>query len=144
MRDRRRADEASISPISRIDQVEMREDVEQIGVLFPHAFGFVEEEFGGNGKEFGFVRGAVVIEEGAGPGTGGMLQRRELLVANLGVTLVIGGVVERRSPIGAPIEHVELVGELVQNDIVAALGMAPAANGVPHQNDGTAQVRFTK
>nr|WP_234033293.1 hypothetical protein [Pelagicoccus mobilis] len=91
--------------------------------------GLLEEGFGGDGEKFGVVGGSVVVEDGAVP-FGGFL---DLDVVFAGEYVGPGGeggsVLEDWDAVGDSVFLVELVGELVEGDVVAVVDVDGSAFG---------------
>src|SRR5262245_11291556 len=103
----------------------------------------LKKHFGGDGKEFGRVRGSVIINNGwlAFLHVGAQLfvfTAQDTRPGFVPVITAIPGNVhgKKRSAIDASVLEVELVGKLVEDDVVAVGWVGrPVMDGVPGQDD---------
>ena len=105
----------------------------------------IEELLGRHRKELGFVGRPVRIEQGA-PSLFRLLAEQEILAGtDPGPCLILRPVMQRRCAVGPTVQHVEFVGELVVDDVVAALGVSPSSpNRIPDEDDGTSELGFAE
>jgi hypothetical protein len=105
----------------------------------------IEELLGRHRKELGFVGRPVRIEQRA-PSLLRLLAEEEILAGtDPGPCLVLRPVMQRRGAVGAAVQHVEFVGELVVDHVVAALRVSPSPpNRIPDEDDGTSELGFAE
>ena len=126
-----------LDPGRGILAVEAGEDRVEVGLLVPERDRLVEEGLGGHGEELAGVGAAVAPEQTALPPP----HRPVLGGADLDPPVEGGLVGQRRGAVDDAVEHVQLVGELVEHDVVAPLGVTGVpVHGVPGDDHRPAAV----
>ena len=129
----------------RILAVVFDEQRVEFRVLLAKFGGQIEKTFGAHGEKLGFVRGAVGVEQRRLSRVDGFAQLFEFgRHYGLPAAALFGGSQGRRA-VDRPIEHVELMSELVPHQVTARVGMAGfALHLAPRQNDRPAIPSFAQ
>ena len=108
-----------------------------------HLQRFVEKVLCNHREEFPRIRATICVQKSALSLRGAAAQLVVLACANLDPALVLPGLGQGRRTVDATVEHVELVGELMIDNVVASLGMdGTTQHGVPDQHNRTTQDRL--
>jgi hypothetical protein len=127
-----------VGPVGRVLAVEVAQHAVEVGLVVGQLTGQAEEGLGRHGEELAHVGGAVRVEQVA---TLAGAEQLELPGADLDPAVVGHGVGQGRGPVDEQVEHVELVGQLVQDHVAAPLRVAGVPpGGVPGDQHRTAVV----
>lgn len=129
---------ASVSAYTfgRILAVIFFKDTIEVGGVFLHPEGLVEELLSSNSEEFGFVGGPVGVEKGFLSRLGSVFEAKVFARAGTDPVAVFGAVSQRGGAVGGAVKHVKFVGEFVIDNVMALFRVAAAVqNSVPDEDE---------